>query len=480
MAIEIIVKDDSGKQVEITVDLENDQNWEEICYQAGCEVAREIAIRWLKAMEERLFQERDKSLSVECSRERIRVTRFGRFSIGRRLYNDSHGNSHFLLDEYLDWLPYKWSTPSLREAIVELSTRTTFRDVSGALENLVAGVLSASTIHRVLQEVSEAAIQGEKKEWEDCFLRGKHPPPGVCKARVLYVEADGLYVCLQREIKKGKKQKHYELKNAIAYEGWERLSQKEERYRLVSKQVYCHSDSRSFSIPFWDGVGLALHKHWDLGYTKLIVLGGDDANWIDKGTDELGFCIRQLSGFHLARSCRKGWENGDDMYAAIRCGRVKQTLGEVKERDGKTAQKARSYVLKRLDKGVDWREKVEEIMRVSPDPEILDILDEARGLGAIEGNQANLFADRMKDRGMSWTISGAQHMGKAIQLVANGDLSNWCGRKLSSSGKVRSNLSFDLFESHNRTAIPALESPYASRPWGRAIRQMTMNTHRLL
>ena len=46
MAIEIIVKDDSGKQVEITVELENDQNREEICYQVGCEVAREIAYNY--------------------------------------------------------------------------------------------------------------------------------------------------------------------------------------------------------------------------------------------------------------------------------------------------------------------------------------------------------------------------------------------------------------------------------------------------
>jgi hypothetical protein len=49
--------------VEITVELENDQNWEEKCYQVGCQLASEIARQWLKAMEERLFQERDKELS---------------------------------------------------------------------------------------------------------------------------------------------------------------------------------------------------------------------------------------------------------------------------------------------------------------------------------------------------------------------------------------------------------------------------------
>lgn len=79
----------------------------------------------------------------------------------------------------------------------------------------------------------------------------------------------------------------------------------------------------------------------------------DDAGWIDKGTDEPGFSVRQLSGFHLACSCRRGWENGGDMYDAIRSGRIKSTLGTLKEREGKTAEKSRNYVLNRLEKGVD-------------------------------------------------------------------------------------------------------------------------------
>jgi len=33
--------------------------------------------------------------------------------------------------------------------------------------------------------------------------------------------------------------------------------------------------------------------------------------------------------------------------------------------------------------------------------EDFQIPEDARGLGAIEGNESNLFADRMKDRGMS-------------------------------------------------------------------------------
>jgi hypothetical protein len=113
--------------------------------------------------------------------------------------------------------------------------------------------------------------------------------------------------------------------------------------------------------------------------------------------------------------------------------------------------------------------------------------------GAIEGNQGNLFADRMKDqaleeslskemkdRGMIWSIKGAQHISKAIELYSNGQLGKWCGSILSVAGKGRSNLPFATFQTHNTKAIPALESPHASRPWGKAIRNMTMNTHQLL
>lgn len=47
MAITVIVKDNHGKQVEISVELDDDMSWEEKCYQMGCEVAREMAKLWL-------------------------------------------------------------------------------------------------------------------------------------------------------------------------------------------------------------------------------------------------------------------------------------------------------------------------------------------------------------------------------------------------------------------------------------------------
>lgn len=470
MANMIISEKQDEKQEEKVINSQ-DADWEAECYQYGCKAAREEAIRRLKAIDDRLFQQRPKSWKVEGSYKRTLVTRFGDLTVRRRLYQDDEGNYHFLLDEYLNWQPYQQASPSLTEALVDSATNSTFRTVSREVEKYSAGVLSASTVHRLLQKVTGDAISAEKDTCKSCFEEGDLPPPGEGKAPVLYVEADGIHVHLQRE-----EQKRYELKNAIAYEGWERLSQEEERYGVVNKRVYCHS-ADSDSIPFWDGASLQWHQWWDLGYTNLIVLGGDDANWIDKGVDELPFCVRNLSGFHLSRSCRRGWKNGKEVYDTIRSDRVNELAVNGVERSGKTAQKERNYVLKRLEKGVDWRKKVEGTAIASIVPEA------ARGLGAIEGNESHLFSDRMKDRGMSWTIRGAQHMGKAIQLSFNGELGKWCGREPIDAGVQNSGLSFDLFEeldgSGKRTAIPALEGPHASRPWVRVLRDLTAPTYRV-
>ena len=466
MAKKIIMVDEDRNQVKKLAHVEiDDADWEENCYRLGCEVARKVAVEYLEEKAEQLDKERPPGYRVKNTNSRTLVTRFGDITFSRRLYQDRHGQYHFLLDEYLNWRSYQAATPSLTEALVESATGSTFRRVSKEVEKYTAGVLCASAVHRLLQKVTQDAIDNKKDDWHSCFESGSLSPPGERKIPVLYTEADGLWIHLQQE-----EQKHYELKNAIAYEGWERIPGEEERYGVVGKKIYCRGDD---SIPFWDGASLEWHKWWDLGYAKLIVVGGDDAEWIDKGTEELPFSVRQLSGFHLARSCRKGWEDGDHMYAAIREGRVRRTLGKLQERKGKTAQKARNYVLERLDKGADWREKIVEYeLR-----EDIQIPEGARGLGAIEGNESNLFADRMKDRGMSWTISGAQHMGKAIQLAFNGELAKYCGGKPLDSGTQGSALSFDLFDQLDgygkRTALPALEGPHASRLWAKVLKDMT-------
>jgi len=95
----------------------------------------------------------------------------------------------------------------------------------------------------------------------------------------------------------------------------------------------------------------------------------------------------------------------------------------------------------------------------------------------MEGNESNLFADRMKDRGMSWTISGAQRMGKAMELTRNGELSNWVGCRPTLDKREDQSLSFDIFSYKDaykeQASMPAFYGQHASRHWVQVLKELT-------
>ncbi len=459
-----------------------DSEWEETCYRKGCALARQEATKRLSEIDDRLFQRHQAEWEIEGFRERTLVTRFGEFTIRRRLYKDTEGGYHFLLDEYLGLLPGQEATPSLQESLVDLAAQTPFRQVNKTLENLIAGVLSASTIHRLVQRTAQAAIEKEKEDWQALFERGETPLGEERKVSILYSEADGVWVHLQRE-----EQEHYEIKNAIAYEGWERLSGKEERYRLVNKKVYCHANE---NIPFWEGASLEWSRQWDLSYIRQIVIGGDGAKWIDAGIGEFAGALRQLDGFHLARACGQGWQGGKEIYQAIRDGEVEEARGLINNlipREGKRYQKARRYVERNLEKGKDWRACSQHELRSAPKGAGAQINIEGRGLGTMESNEDKLVANRMKKRGLSWRIGGACRMAKVIQLKANGEIEPFCERQqyVGSIGirmtpsAATSILKPDGYQKWLEAGVPALSGPHASRPWVKKLRTLTNYSYRL-
>lgn len=454
----------------------DDLEWEKDSYQEGCALARRLAIKRLEGIEERLYQNHPASWEVIGFRGRTFVTRFGELRINRRLYRDEKGSYHFLLDEYLGWPPNQIATPDLQECLVKQATQVPFRSVSETLEKLTAGILSASTIHRLVQKTAKVVMEKERADWQALFEEGKLPAGGERKVPILYSEGDGVWVHLQRE-----KQEHYEIKNAIAYEGWERLSGKEERYRLVNKRVYCQADDE---ISFWEGASLEWSRQWDLSYVRQIVIGGDGADWIDAGIGEFAHSIRQLDGFHLARACGRGWQEGGAIYQAIRAGEVEEAsrlINNLISREGKRYQKARQYVERNLEKGRDWRTCKASFHAEGVQNEI-----EGRGLGTMESNEDKLVANRMKKRGLSWRIGGGCRMAKVIQLAANGEIRPYCIRQqntvsektadaLISTPKSRPN----GYQKWLQAGIPALTGPHASRLWVENLRRMAHEPHLL-
>ncbi len=448
-------------QIEVTCP-EDLRAWEEHFYRVGCAVARALAAWFLQHVDERLWrEEKPAGWRVVGKRRRTVVARFGEVTIARRLYRDREGEHHFLLDEHLGLESRVVATPEVQEAVVRLAAAVGFAQAAALLAQVTAGVLSAMTVWRMVQRVGARIWAAEAAQARAAYERGEVPPPGERPVERLYVEADGIWVRLQRA-----SEKHLELKVGVAYEGWERLPDRREGYRLVGKRVYVHGHE---ACDFWEGASLAWFTHWDVRRIQEVVLGGDGAEWIEKGQEVLAQVIRQVDGFHLKRACWRalGGEWGERLYAAIRGGRwaeAQALWATAPRREGKRAQEAARWLAGLLARraGVDWRVQVTQAPA------------EARGLGTMEGNLAHLIADRMKGKGRSWSRQGAIHMAKVREQIVNGTLKRWwasprsrpaCAPPRARTRRPRHRRQDDGWL---QARLPALQGSYARnpfRPW---------------
>ena len=285
MAEIMVTQKDDGNERDVGAD------WEEESYREGCAHAREQARGRLEELDGELLERKPASWSVLGFRERTMVTRFGEVVVRRRLYRDERGLGRFGLDEHLGWKPRQQSSPSLTESIVALASEAPFRKT---VSTLTAGVLSTTTVYRLLEGVGERAIREEHSRWESCFERGEDVSEGEERADVLYTEADGVWVHLQ-----GEDRTHYEVKSGVVCRGWRRTG--EDRYELVGKRVYSHSLPRtryggSQVIPFWEGASLEWARQYALDRVKMVVVGGDGANWIRGASSTLHLLYTSWTG----------------------------------------------------------------------------------------------------------------------------------------------------------------------------------------
>ncbi|UCH60855.1 MAG: ISLre2 family transposase [Anaerolineales bacterium] len=454
-------------------ELEEVRGWEGKIFQQVCEQGRREAKAYLEELEEALYEQRPAGWEVVGFRERVLVTRIGEVRLRRRLYQEGSGSYHFLLDEYLGLKTHQAATPEMQAMCTKLAGEMSFRKAADILTEWLAGLLCHSTVWRLLQRTGEAAISAETAAVEAVFARGEvGPEAGERRVERLYMEADGVYVRLQRQ-----PNKHLEVHSAIAYEGWERLPAARESYRLCEKRVYCHAGEQ---FAFWEGVSLAWAHKWDLSSVQEVIHGGDGARWVRAGAQEFPGAIWQLDSYHLARACGRamGAQVGQALYQALREGKTSQAqqllhATDAPLREGKPAQQAYRWVNKVAQEGwgVDWRIR----------QNVTD--DAARGLGCMEGNLAHLLAVRMKGKGRSWSPSGARNMAKVRELLANQEVQRWCFRQahteIPRKHRIQTRPQGIDPGQYIQASVPALLGPFPNKPWVQRLRQLIHSSHLL-
>ena len=449
---------------------EEARGWEGKVFRRVCAEGQREAAAYLEALDEALYEQRPREWAVVGFRERTVVTRFGEVRMRRRLYRDERGGYHQLLDEYLGLQAHQAATPEMQAICTIMGSEMSFRTAAGLLVRWQAGLLSSSSCWRLLQRTGQTAVSGEVAAVQAVFERGERlPEAGEREVERLYMEADGVHVRLQ-----GQPQSHLEVRSAIAYEGWERLAGAQEAYRLRGKRVYCHASEQ---VPFWEGASLAWARQWDLSCVREVIIGGDGAGWIRAGSEAFPGAIWQLDNFHLARACGRayGAQVGQELYGALRAGQAsaaQEWLQQVPLREGKQAQRESRWVKKVAQEGwgLDWRVQL-GVAR-----------DEGRGLGCMEGNQAQLLAARMKHKGRSWSPAGAHHMAKVQQLCANDELEGCCYRKMENDRPQRPDSRRCRAQRTDpgdwlQASVPALYGPDQNAPWVHRLRHMIHPPH---
>jgi hypothetical protein len=438
--------------------------WEEEIFKWSCMLAQELAKTLLENIDKQLMKERDQSLKVACLKEHRVSTIFGDVRIRRRLYRDSNGENRFLLDEKMGLDKGCHVSPKVKEMATFISSHFPFHRSEEILRAILPSGISHTSIHRLVGKLTDPYLEAEEIEIEEVFDGGVIPESGGKTVPYLFVEADGTSIALQRE-----EARRAEVKVGIAYEGWGEVSKG--RYKLKDKTVYTGIMGGD---RFWEGFSLVLSKKYDLSQIGKVVVGGDGASWVKEGAELLGG-IYELDKFHLKRALHRGLANDPlvaEVYQACITGetdKADRLLTEAQQKGDADRREEimglRGYLIANCYGLRDYRLEVGG--------------DGLRGLGAIEGNVDKLIANRMKKRGMSWTINGAQRMARLIRLRETGQLHCWTPR-IDRSGDSHPSKKISSRKTPEKYAgawleagMPALYGPHQNRHWAQILRTLT-------
>lgn len=438
--------------------------WEERVFETVCGLAQGACAGAFEDLDDELAALRDKDLRVVGRRKRTVVTKFGSFTLRRRLYRETSGKGRYLLDEALGLRSRTQATPALEGIVLTLASDRPFREAASVLEQTSGGVLSHQMIHRILQRTGALIDSQEQSATETLTETGELPPSKNREADRLFVEADGTVISLQRS-----QRKKAEVKQVIAYEGWDRVGKKE--WKTRNKTVLCGLGPSSET---WDRFTHHLLCTYRPGVLSSLVIGGDGASWVRAGAHTFQGSLYQLDRFHLKRALLRASGNFRAAGRAYRAATSGDIASSLRLLEAHTTEEERAQVagyLKENTSGLlDYRDRLG-----------LSEQKDLRGLGAIESNIDKNLANRMKKRGMAWSKRGAHHMAKVIQLRINGE--PFPTGRIDAPPEVRKRIAEALGRARQAlpedpgswlaVRMPALTGPHQARPWVKMLRSLS-------
>jgi len=300
----------------------------------------------------------------------------------RRTYKMPDGSVHTPLDELLGFEKYQRRSWKEKEQISAFATSLSYRDTARVNSYIRQEAVSASTVCRVVREVGKR-IEAQAQQFQAAEA-GKIKAPQLC------CEADGIWISLQ----KAEKRKE-EIRVAIAYTGKQFISK--DRRKLLNK--VCLTGTGLSSQQWQEMIREKLYASYNLATSKQLLIGGDGGEWVGRSFDLVGIhqVTRILDPYHVKRAICASFGHVVDSKQVLEhlykdgFESIEKSLLDAVAGGSRAEVKARLNCLQYL------RKHTEEIVA-------------GPSLGAIESNVGKLIAQRMKTRGVSWSVAGAHAM----------------------------------------------------------------------
>ena len=400
--------------------LGNEINFNQIerkIFEYGCQIAREAMRQMLTSLDDHLAKERDKKIYRDKGKRETSIkTLMGEVEFSRRVYKyESETGVReyvYLLDQALELNKVGVFSGNLVQLITEAASNESFRKAAESISNTTGQTISHGGTWNIVQAVGKK-IDAEEQLQSEAASKGCSQ--GQRDVKILFEEADGVYLNIQgKDREKSKKQ---ELKVAISYEGWKKVSK--ERYEVAHKLVCAGFESAAEFRKRKEGM---LGSNYNLDEIQMRILNGDGGSWIKKQSEgeEIHY---QLDPFHKSRAIIRNVRDKQaraTMLTFLKENKYEEILMYLSALEKDTEEEK---IKKRLkDLYSYFKENQVGLMPYLERGLDLPALEEGleyRTMGTMEHNICDVISQRMKHRKGSWSIAGGGNMAKILASKAS-------------------------------------------------------------
>jgi hypothetical protein len=310
----------------------------------------------------------------------------------RRIYRDEHGHIWKPLDLLLGVEAYARNSRRVQEMGCLLASRSSYRNASEMLTYLLKTVISPSSLQRMVKRFG-SYISACEADWHQEEQAGK------IKASILYAESDGVWLHLQQA-----DSKRAEVKVGLLYSGKKRIGS--DRFCCENKVVMTQlgGSNETWQIKLRE----LADRHFDLNHTNYLVIGGDGATWVKHSFDLLSLPqVPVLDRFHVARAVHSAFSKLTNSQALLDAlfsqpfdiikPHILDLINQTKGKQAVVLKHTLDYLENNQHALLDLVHRLPSDLKVAT-------------LGCAEANVDKLVRQRMRGRGFSWSVDGAQAM----------------------------------------------------------------------